>query len=231
MRRLGLGSSLLLGLLVVGCGSDPGSIAVSWRIGLSGSCDEAGITTIRITLEEEGGSILGPFEAGCEAGEDGSTFKIADVDEGSYTIKLQGLNSDGGITYTGESTGRTSVSAGKTSTPQPVPLSPAPASMTIQWRFNDGLGCPAQDGAPDEVVVILFKDDSEEANISEDCVTSLVVIPDLGRSENYDIQVTAVNGATPLFRFSQEDVTLADGEQKTITGEFVPCADIAGNCN
>lgn len=231
MRRLVLVSSFSLGVLALGCGSDPGSMLVGWNVGLSSNCAEAGISTVRITLEEEGGSTLGPFDAACAAGEGGATFKISDVDEGAYAISLEGLDADGGVIYTGRSTGRTNVSEGKAATPAPITLSPAPASLTVQWRFVDGLGCPAQEGAPTTVRVILFKSDSEEANETAPCVDSQLVIGDLEADEDYDVQVTALAGSTPLYRYSELDIALEDGEQRTVIGDLIACDQIAEGCN
>lgn len=231
MRRLGLVSSFLLGALAAGCGSDPGAISVSWSVGLSGSCADEGITTVQITLEEEGGSTLGPFEATCTAGEGGGSFKISDVDAGSYTISLVGLDADGNVIYTGRSSSRANVSDGKTATPAPITMSPAPAQLTIQWRFVNGLGCAVQEGEPTQVQVVLFKSNSEETTESAACDDSQLVIGDLEADDDYDVQVTALHGSTRLFRFEQLDIALADGEQRTITGDLLACADIPAGCN
>ena len=232
MRSLVLGSLFLVGVLGAGCGSDPGAIAVRWSVGLSGTCTDAGITTVRITLNEEGGSTLGPFEASCEAGRSAEGFKISDVDVGSYSIDLAGLDADGAVIYTGRSSGRTNVSEGKTATPAAIVMSPAPAQLTIQWKFANGLGCAVQDGVPTDVQVTLFKSNSLETTESADCVDSQVVIGDLEADTDYDVQVTAVDrSGTPLYRFDQLDIALADGEQMTILGDLIACADIPAGCN
>lgn len=225
MRRLGLVGAVLL----MGCGSDPGSVLVGWKIGLNSNCGEAGIATIRITLTEEGGSTLGPFEASCAAGEDGATFKISDVDEGSYTIELEGLDAEGTAVYTGHSASRVNVSEGKASTPPAITLSPAPASLTIQWSFENGLGCAGQTPVPTTVNLLLFKSDSEEANETAECDASFFVFEDLEEDDNYDIQVTALDGSTPVYRFEIVDLELADGQQRTERGTFVSCDTI--DCN
>ncbi len=229
MRRLGLVPSFLLGAFLVGCGSDPGSVLVGWNVGLSSNCGEAGIATVRITLEEEGGSTLGPFDASCAAGEGGATFRISDVDEGSYTITLEGLDAGGGVIYTGWSTSRVSVTEGKAATPSAITLSPAPASLTIQWRFVNGLGCSVQDGAPTTVRIVLFKSDTQEADESAPCEDSQLILTDLEADPDYDVQVTAMAGNTGLYRYEELDITLEDGEQRTVLGDLIACEP--GACN
>lgn len=229
MRTLILGTLCsLLGVLAIGCGSDPGSISVQWDIGLSGSCDDAGVTTVRITLTSSDGT-MGPFEAPCSAGADG--FQIDDVDTGSYSISLEGLDADGNVIYTGRSSSNSNVSEGKTASPAAIVMSPAPAQLTIQWKFDNGLGCAVQEGAPDEVQVVLFKSDANEAEETASCDDSQVVFPDLEADDNYDVRATAMGGGDPLYRFEELDIELADGQQETRLGTFVPCADIAGGCN
>jgi hypothetical protein len=229
MRRLVLVSSFSLGVLALGCGSDPGSMLVGWNVGLSGNCAEADIATVRITLEEEGGGTLGPFDASCAAGEGGATFKISDVDEGSYTIVLEGLDADGATIYTGRSSSRTNVTEGKTATPAAITLSPAPASLTVGWKFLDGRGCAVQDGPPTTVRVLLFKSDAQEADETAPCEDYEIVLGDLEADDNYDVQVTALGGTTPLYRYEEVDIDLADGEQLEILGDLLACDP--GECN
>jgi len=229
MRSLVVGSLFLASVFGVGCGSDPGAINVQWDIGLSGNCADEGITTVRITLTEEGGATVGPFEAPCGSGADG--FSIDDIPEGSYSIDLEGYNSDGDLVYTGHSTGRTKVSEGKTAAPNAIVMSPAPARITVRWAFEDPRGCRVQAGEPDTVQVLLFKGNREETTEETDCEDFELVIDDLDANDDYDIRVTALNGSTKLFAFEQSDLALADGEQAVVDGVLLPCADVPNLCN
>lgn len=225
MRTLALGSFLVL---LSGCGSDPGAINIQWNIGLSGTCEDAGVVNVQITLTNDDGGTVGPVQAPCSSGADG--FLIEDLDEGTYRIDLAGINEDNEVIYTGHATG-TNVSEGKTANPSPIVMSPAPASLTVQWRFDNGLGCTVQVGAPEDVQVVLFKSNANEAQEEAACGDSQIIFGELEADDDYDVQVTAVSGSgEPLFRFSELDIQLADGEQRTVTGAFIPCEDIDGGC-
>jgi hypothetical protein len=116
-----------------------------------------------------------------------------------------------------------SVTEGKSSTPTPITLSPAPASLRINWRFLDGLGCAAQVPPPSDVTLVLFKSNSEEATETTECEASFFVFENLEADDDYDVQVTARDGSTDLYQFEILDISLDDGEQATETGDLLAC--------
>src|SRR6266545_4731660 len=92
-------------LVFSGCifsSSSQGSLEVRWTIGAGvQTCEEAGLDHVEITLEEDGGDVLAPVTAPCEAGRTG-LYLLPDVDTGTYTVIIDGFAGDE-LVYSGRS--------------------------------------------------------------------------------------------------------------------------------
>lgn len=107
---------------------------------------------------------------------------------------------------------------------------PDGVQLTVEWRFEDRLGCAAQEGSPTEVVVLLYLDDYQNSMDTVGCETGRLALRELPDSDNYDLQVTALSEAgVPLFRAAQLDIALTSTEgDRTVTQTLISCADIGG---
>jgi hypothetical protein len=201
---------------------------VRWRIGAGSTCEDAGLSTVRISLEESGGETLGPFDASCDVGLS-QPFVIKDVDTGDYFVDLSGLDEDDLVRYSGRSDDRVSVQEGKLSSPSTIILSPVQATIQIQWRFTDGLNC-ASHGVT-SVHAEAFLNDRREAEGDADCeLEPNIVLSDLGEG-TYDVVVTAVSDTgDPVYGFTEHDLELAAGQLAPLIADLESCDDIAGGC-
>ena len=116
-------------LASAGCfsSSSEGTIEIRWTIGAGvQTCEQAGLDRVEITLEEDGGDVIGPFSTTCEAGRS-DIFVVDGVDAGDYIIVIDGFDGDE-LVYSGESRSSISVEADETVRASTVVLSPIPAS-------------------------------------------------------------------------------------------------------
>jgi hypothetical protein len=127
-------SILLLALAFLGgcfgSADPPGSLKVSWQIGLSGGCG-----TIEKIDVELAGTTIKRTDLPCTP----SSLIITDVIAGAYTVKVTGLVK-GTPTFEGSAAADVRPS---TQTEVNVELRIRPASMQLEWRFEDGRMCRA----------------------------------------------------------------------------------------
>jgi hypothetical protein len=206
----------------------PGTLEVRWTIGAGvQTCEEAGLDAVEISLEEEGGDLLGPFTTSCEAGRSG-TYPLDDLDEGTYTVVIDAL-AGGERVYTGRSQGAYTVESDRTVRTERVVLSPIPASLDVLWRFEDGRQCGFHD--VDDLVIQAFLNNAVAEEVTTTCAEGEALIEDV-LPGTYDVQVTALDAFTlePAYRFTEANVTVAAGDEAVVDGIFVACEDIADGC-
>lgn len=233
MRKL---AYLSLGAAVAaGCGSDPGSIQVRWTIGANNDCGD--IETVRITLHEESGATEGPFTAPCAAGTS-APFTLNDVDEGDYTIALEGLDGAGNVIFSGESSARYSVNAGQTTTTDAIALNPAPPTIRVLWRFSDGRPCGQHGITQIEARAFLVPDQILDATETAGCDAPQILLQEGLRmtpvGSAYEIQLNGkdASGAT-LFRYTtptEDGIVVSAGGEAEVDGVLEPCEEVDGGC-
>ena len=226
--RLLLLSSILLSSGCIFSSSSEGTLEVRWTIGAGvQTCEDAGLDRVEVTLEEEGGDVLGPFGASCEAGRS-DVLVLDGVDEGSYTILIDGYAGDE-LVYTGRSRSSFSVEADSTVRASTVVLSPIPASVDVLWRFEDGRQCGSHD--VDEMLVQAFLNNAVAEEVIIPCAEGEAILEDI-LPGTYDVQVTALDETTqdPVFRFTAANVAVEAGSQIEVDGLLLSCEEIDGNC-
>jgi hypothetical protein len=223
---------VLLSILVnSGCifsSSSEGTLEVRWRIGAGvQTCEEAGLDSVEVTLEEDGGDVLGPYSTSCESGRS-DVFVLDGIDEGDYTIIVDAFAGDE-LVYTGQSRDTVFVEANSTVTSGTVVLSPIPASLQVLWRFEDGRQCGFHD--VDEMLVEAFLNNAVAEEVVVPCADGEAIIEDV-LPGTYDVQVTALDVVEqlPVFRFTEPNIAVEAGSQIEVDGILLPCEDIEDNC-
>lgn len=208
--------------------SSEGTLELRWTIGAGvQTCEQAGLDSVEITLEEEGGEVLGPFTTACEAGR-GDLFVIDGVDEGTYTITIDGFAGND-LVYTGRSQQSYSVEADRTIRTETVVLSPIPASLDVLWRFEDGRQCGFHD--VDQMIITAFLNNSIAEQVTTTCAEGEAIIEDVLPGA-YDVQATALDVLTgdAVFRFTEANVVVEAGTRTDVDGILIACSDIEGGC-
>jgi hypothetical protein len=217
-------------LASAGCfsSSSEGTIEIRWTIGAGvQTCEGAGLDRVEITLEEDGGDVIGPFSTTCEAGRS-DVFVVDGVDAGDYIILIDGFDGDE-LVYSGQSRSSISVDADETVRASTIVLSPIPASLHVLWRFEDGRQCGFHD--VDEMVVQAFLNNSPAEEISVPCADGEALL-DAVLPGMYDVQVTALDvlNQEAAFRFTAAGIAVDAGREVEVDGLLLACADIEGNC-
>ncbi len=133
MRRL----SLVIFACLGGCGDgdEPGAVHVSWRTGAL-SCSEAGVHRVRAELFGYGDkAAAAQLEAPC----DRRALDLGDVDAGSYTLWLKGIDSAG--CWTHEARQDVRVAEGGTRQIDDLALLRRRRTVDLRWPFTNELDC------------------------------------------------------------------------------------------
>lgn len=205
-----------------------GGLELRWTIGAGvQGCEEAGLDLVEITLEEDGGDNLGPYSTACESGL-GDLFVIDGLDEGTYTIIIDGYAGDD-LVYSGRSQQSYDVEADRMVRAETVVLSPIPASIVVLWRFEDGRQCGFHD--VDDMIIRAFLNNAVADTITTSCAEGEATIEDV-LPASYDVQVTALDAVSgdAAYRFTEASIVVAAGDEATVDGIFLPCEEIEGGC-
>ena len=98
-------AAVVIGSMLVACddASSPqlGDVQISYRVGSgSSTCEDVGIAFVRVYLVSETESAVDETFA-CDP--EGQTVTLMDVEAGSYTVRVEGLDSSHAVIYSGES--------------------------------------------------------------------------------------------------------------------------------
>lgn len=194
MRRAMLGAAVLT-VCAAGCVSEvpTGDMRASWTIGLDepslSSCEAAGIDAIQVDLTSEKHDVS--EVTSCPSGQ--RTFRQLPVTR--YTVTLMGLDETGCPVYEGSVGGVTPADEGL---PEEVPVVlerlPASGTVSVTWRFEDGLMCGAH--GVEDVTVTILSDDVEQARVDVGCDEGqyeMLAVP-VG-SVDVSIEATSPDGA------------------------------------
>ncbi|MGB0646960.1 MAG: hypothetical protein ACPGQS_07285, partial [Bradymonadia bacterium] len=147
----GLTSLLLTALMLqAGCAEEvePGIVEFEWRLGSQG-CDHYGVTEVSAHLF--GFQSAEPVETRTFACQDG-TGRLEGVDPGEYTLRLDGMDSDGCTTHRT----RTEIivpSGSLVTLERPLSLTRHRRPLEIMWNFENQLDCLGNQVAQVEIRV------------------------------------------------------------------------------
>ncbi|MEQ1504427.1 MAG: hypothetical protein ABMB14_19455 [Myxococcota bacterium] len=183
-----------------------GSVDVSWQVGPQG-CEAAGVTDIAVDIGGVGGSFACDDEAAS-----------IDVPAGSYDLVLRGLDGQGIARYEGIETG-IHVTGGQVTSVPTVVLSALPADVTVNWYFENGRLCSANE--VDEVEATLFDlDDFATEPVTAPCDSSVLTIEDV-QPGAYTLALLGRNAGGQLTWSGETEVTLDKGDSKTVEVQLV----------
>lgn len=224
-RVLALGITLAAAVALVGCSDDTGDVVVSYTIGVSGTCDDARIASVRLILEDNDGEVSRDTAPCADHGQ----ISAKGVPVGSYIGTLEGLSSDGIVTHRSAELD-ISVRADDT-TNASARLSPIPATLRLAWSFPDGRMCNHPLVAVDEIIVEAFDENNapvtfERGANSAACTDAFLSLEsDDFHEGNFDVLVTGMMGSVKTFQDLLDNVPLEPG---TVTDRIVmmrPCAE------
>lgn len=229
--------SILLSLVIIlplyGCDDDEvqlGDLLVEYRVG-SGStdCEEEDISFLRVYLMTSETTVYEEETFTCNA--DSETVLIEDVEVGSYTIRIEGLDSDNNIIFTGELAREVEVEANQTNEAGPVILSQIPPSILLWFDFEEAGTCSRFE--VEEIVVVLYRDRTspvyDETFACSDALAfpDGLLIEDLSDASEYDLRVRGTNdNGEYTFFYDEDGITVAAGVPEEIAAELSACEDL-----
>jgi len=176
-RETALGAlALVLCTSVTGCvmykdhgthgapGAD-GQVQVDWLVGSAG-CEASEVTTVAVTIGPD------TEEFPCDDG--GATLTVP---AGTYDVQLQGLDVDNIARYGGDG-GVVVVDGDQTTTVPTVVLSSLPASIRVDWYFENAHLCSAN-GVSDVEVTLFDANDVVQGTSTAPCDDSTVTLTDI----------------------------------------------------
>ena len=187
-------------------GPQDGQVEVNWLVGSAG-CEASGVTAVEVTL----GSSSQTFD--CEA--DGG---VLTVPSGTYDVVLQGLDAESVPRYGGDG-GTVTVYGGQTTSVPTVVLSSLPASLTVNWRFDNGYLCASND--VQDVEVNLFDEhDVLQGTIQTPCDDGVATLSDM-EAGDYDLLVLGRDETGHQNWSARQPVSLLQGDEASVSVSLV----------
>jgi hypothetical protein len=218
MRTLLIGLVLVGSSFLPGCSEVPGTgnATIRWGIGLVGSCDEAGISTVTVALADGSGDVVAAQDASCASGR----IDLNDVPVGIYRVVVVGFDAEGFAAYEGEAED-IRITEGLESGPWAVRMSPRPAAIGVTWYFTGGRLCTAYDVI--DVAVHLYRADAEVFAGSSECADGVVDIDELDAGV-YDVLVEGFDRTgMPLYAATLRAVDLPPGHHVEVAAPLDRC--------
>ncbi len=228
---LSIALSLLILAPLTGCSEDEtqyGDLLVEYRVG-SGStdCEAEGIEFLRVYIMASETTVFLEETFTCDA--DSETVLFEDVEVGTYTIRVEGLDGDNNIIFTGDLTREVEVEANQTNEAGPVVLSQIRPSILLWFDFDEAGNCARFE--VEEVEVVLYRDATdpifrEVFECSERLADSLL-IEDLSDDSTYDLRVRGTNDNSEYtYAYDEDDIEVSMGAPEEITAELSACDDL-----
>ncbi len=205
-----------------------GDLQVTYRVGSgSSSCEDVGIDFIQvhIAISETVDLVNEIFVCAPDA----QSITFTDVEVGTYTIRIEGLDGGNSAIYSGQGTTPVTVLADQTNGPVNVVLDQIRPSMEIFFGFNDVGGCDRF-----EVIDILVRVYENSSSLihdqSYDCMTQFtdsLLIGDLSETSTFDLRVRGLNDfGEGTYEYNQDGITVSPGASTQVSAEMTPCTGI-----
>lgn len=212
---------LAFGALLLGACSPapvPGKITVAWKLGYGVDCSQAGIDTIRVTVQEPGERELVAETFSCSA----LTATISDVPAGAYTVVVEGGvgSSFEYPAFTG-TVGSVLVHEGDTTdagkvTLEKLPPQQNPGHLEIGWSFDNGQLCRPNNVETVRVTVwreLVYKE-YENTLECDDGTVKIDVQPG-----TYAVVLAGIDAEGKVVReATKEDIEVKQGENTSLVG-------------
>jgi hypothetical protein len=224
--------ALVVSAALVACDDDTspqlGDVQVTYRIGSgSSTCEDVNIAFVRVYMMTSETTSEMDETFACDP--DRQTVTLQDVPAGSYTVRVEGLNSANAIIYTGTSTMEIEVEADSTNGPVSVVLNQLRPAMLIWTGFVDPGGCSRA-----EVVDIVIRVYENGASLIYDetfeCPVRLddgLLIEGLSETSSYDLRIRGTNSNSEYtYEYNENGVTVSPGAPTEISAQLVECTGL-----
>ncbi len=216
---------------LAGCGGDgsveTGDLQIAYRIGSgSSTCAQVGIDFVRVRLMTSGGTQVLEETVACAPADQNVMLK--DVEEGTYTVKVDGLAGGNNVIYTG-TTGSVKVLGKQTNGPVTVVMTQVLPSLRLWIDFAEAGNCSKF--AVKTIRIVLYKDGASVVYDEDfDCAERLadaLLIENLSDTATYDLRVRAANSnGEYTFSYDEDGISVGAGEPTERTVELVACTGI-----
>ncbi len=227
-------AALALLVAFAGCDDDPtllGNLQVSYRVG-SGSqtCEEAGISFVRIQVMVNDTTIAQDSTVSCDP--TNQTVIFADLDVGTYLIRVQGLDGDNVVIFTGESPGAVTVEADQTNGPEMIILEQVRPSIQLWFGFAEVGGCDRFEVV--DIVVMIYENGASvifnEEYVCADRIQDGLLIEDLSENSTYDVRIRGTNSLGEyLFEYNEDGIEVHAGIPAEVSAELESCSGICSD--
>ena len=205
-----------------------GDLQVTLRVGSgSSTCADVGIAFFRVYIDISETETLIDQIFACEP--DNQSITFIDVDVGTYTVRVEGLDGDNGVIYGGQTSEPIVVGADRTNGPVNVILDQLRPSMEIFFGFSDVGGCDRFE-VIDFVVLVYENGASSIYDQSLDCATQItdsLIIDDLSDSSIYDLRIRGTNdNGEYTYEYNADGIVTEPGAPTVVSAELTPCTGL-----
>ncbi len=207
---------------------EKGDLHVTYRVGSgSSNCEDVGIAFVRIHIAISETEELLRETFPCSPAAQSVTF--TDVEAGSYTISIKGLDSGNNAIYSGQGLLPVTVLADQTNGPVDVVLDQIRPAMEIFFGFNDVGGCDRFEVI--DIMVRVYENGSSLIHDQTyDCLTQIndsLLIPDLSDTSTFDLRIRGMNDfGEGTYEYNQDGIVVAPGASTPISAEMTPCTGL-----
>ena len=205
-----------------------GDLHVEFRVG-SGSqnCDEANINFIRVDVMASETNSIAEMTVACDPDDQSVIFE--DIEEGTYDLRVQGLNGDNALIFNGTSSAPVEVVPDQTNGPVTVVIEQLRPSLLVWFGFAEVGGCERFEVM--DIAVLVYEDGSSVIyNELFDCSERMedgLLIEDLSESATYDIRIRGTNeNGEYTFEFNTDEETVTAGPPTEILAELIDCGGV-----
>jgi hypothetical protein len=217
----------------LGCGEgmEPtltGDLQVTYRVGSgSSTCADVGIASLRVHIFVNGTEVVRDEIFACEPGAQSVTF--ADIQEGTFTVRIEGLDSGSRLIFAGEAFQPFTVVAGQTNGPINVVLDQLRPALEIFFGFVD-VGSCEQNGVRD-LKVRVFENGSaiilDQSYLCTMQIDQSVLIEGLSDTSTFDLRVRGINEyGEGAFEYNEDGIVVTAGAATEVSADLTACVGV-----
>jgi len=205
-----------------------GDLQITYRIGSGTStCEEVGIAFVRVYLDVSETETALDEIASCTP--DDQSVVLQDVPVGTYDIRVEGMDSDNGVIYSGATEENVEVVADQTNGPVNVVLTQLRPAIMIWFDFAEAGNCSRFEVA--DIEVVLYENGSSqiysETFPCETRISESLLIENLSETSTYDLRVRGTNDNDEYtYEYNQDAITVAPGAPTEIGAELEACSGL-----
>ena len=215
----------LIVLYISNCSEGPriGTLIIKYRIG-SGTktCDEVGIESFNLYLYS-GDVMVMDHKFDCNP--DDTEVKLGDIEEGVYSVRIEGINRDGDVVYEG-SADEVEVTGNIENGPYTVILEQVNPSIQIWPDFSDPGGC-GRFGVENIRTVLYYEGVNKVYDETLSCDEALnngILIEEGILEGNYDLRIRGIDvRGDYIYYYDENEIKVEAGKRKIIEAILIEC--------